>query len=89
MFKQYPWRTSSPIRSRLGFRYTQGISAIALPIQSGGPVLGSLNLIFFLTSMTPEVAARRYPYKRSHLIALRRAKISASDPPSVWWPGDR
>jgi len=37
-----------------------GISAIALPIQGGGPVLGSLNLIFFSTSMTPEVAARRY-----------------------------
>jgi IclR family mhp operon transcriptional activator len=37
-----------------------GISAIALPIRGGGPVLGSLNLIFFSTSMTPEVAARRY-----------------------------
>jgi IclR family transcriptional regulator, mhp operon transcriptional activator len=37
-----------------------GISAIALPIQGGGPVLGSLNLIFFTSSMTPEVAARRY-----------------------------
>lgn len=37
-----------------------GISAIALPIQGGGPVLGSLNLIFFSSSMTPEVAARRY-----------------------------
>jgi len=29
------------------------------------------------------------PYKRSHLVALRRDKISASDPPSVWWPGER
>ena len=37
-----------------------GISAIALPIQGGGPVLGSLNLIFFSSSMTPEVAAKRY-----------------------------
>ena len=37
-----------------------GISAVALPIQGGGPVLGSLNLIFFSSSMTPEVAARRY-----------------------------
>jgi IclR family mhp operon transcriptional activator len=37
-----------------------GISAIALPIQGGGPVLGSLNLIFFSSSMTPEAAARRY-----------------------------
>jgi IclR family transcriptional regulator, mhp operon transcriptional activator len=37
-----------------------GISAIALAIPGGGPVLGSLNLIFFSTSMTPEVAARKY-----------------------------
>jgi hypothetical protein len=28
-------------------------------------------------------------YKRSHLVALRPAKISAMDPPSVWWPGER
>jgi len=26
--------------------------------------------------------ARGYPYKRSYLVALRRTKISASDPPS-------
>jgi hypothetical protein len=32
---------------------------------------------------------RRYAYKRSHLVALRVAKISASDPPSTWWPGER
>jgi hypothetical protein len=32
---------------------------------------------------------RRYPYKRSHLVALRATKISASDPPSTWWPGER
>jgi hypothetical protein len=32
---------------------------------------------------------RRHPYKRSHLIALRTAKITASDPPSTWWPGER
>jgi hypothetical protein len=32
---------------------------------------------------------RRYPYKRSHLVALRANKISASDPPSTWWPGER
>ena len=29
---------------------------------------------------------RGYPYKRSHLVALRRTKISASDRPSYWWP---
>jgi ribosomal protein L44E len=32
---------------------------------------------------------RRYPYKRSHLVALRPKKISALDPPSTWWPGER
>ena len=32
---------------------------------------------------------RRYPYKRSHLVALRRTKISASDPASMWWPVER
>ena len=30
-----------------------------------------------------------YPYKRSHLMALRATKISASDPPSTLWPGER
>ena len=32
---------------------------------------------------------RHYAYKRSHLVALRATKISASDPPSTWWPGER
>jgi hypothetical protein len=32
---------------------------------------------------------RRYAYKRSHLVALRTRKISASDPPPMWWPGER
>lgn len=32
---------------------------------------------------------RRSPYKRSHLVALRPTKITASDPPSTWWPGER
>lgn len=32
---------------------------------------------------------RGYPYKRSHLLALRATKISASDPASEWWPGER
>ena len=32
---------------------------------------------------------RGYPYKRSHLVALRVGKITASDPPSTWWPGER
>ena len=37
-----------------------GISAIALPIHSGGPVLGALNLIFFTSSMSPAKAAEKY-----------------------------
>jgi hypothetical protein len=32
---------------------------------------------------------RGYPYKRSHVVALRPTKISATDPPSTWWPGER
>jgi len=32
---------------------------------------------------------RGYAYKCSALVALRGSKISASDPPSVWWPGER
>ena len=32
---------------------------------------------------------RGYPYKRSHLVALRPSKISALDPPSTWWLGER
>ena len=32
---------------------------------------------------------RRYPYKRSHLVALRSTKISSLNPPSTWWPGER
>lgn len=32
---------------------------------------------------------RGYPYKRSHLVALRSTKISASDPPSYGYPGER
>ncbi|WLA51679.1 MULTISPECIES: hypothetical protein [Bradyrhizobium] len=32
---------------------------------------------------------RGYPYKRSHLVALRPTKISASNPASTCWPGER
>lgn len=33
--------------------------------------------------------ARGYPYKRSHLVVLRPTKISATNPASTWWPGER
>lgn len=32
---------------------------------------------------------RGYPYKRSHLVALRATPISANDPPSYTFPGER
>lgn len=32
---------------------------------------------------------RGYPYKRSHLVALRPTPISAKDPPSYAFPGER
>jgi len=32
---------------------------------------------------------RGYPHKRSHVVALRPTKISATDPPSTGWPGER
>ncbi|MCS3927950.1 hypothetical protein M2175_002981 [Bradyrhizobium elkanii] len=32
---------------------------------------------------------RGYPYKRSHLVALRATKITANNPASAWWPGER
>jgi hypothetical protein len=32
---------------------------------------------------------RGHAYKRSHLVALRATKITASDPPSHSWPGER
>jgi len=32
---------------------------------------------------------RGYLYRRSALVALRMTKISASNPPSTWWPGER
>ncbi|MCA1361266.1 hypothetical protein I6F14_07800 [Bradyrhizobium sp. IC3069] len=32
---------------------------------------------------------RGHPYKRSELVALRPTKISASQPPTTWWPGER
>lgn len=38
----------------------RAISAIALPILKGKHVIGSLNLIFFSSSMTPKKAASRY-----------------------------
>lgn len=32
---------------------------------------------------------RGYRYKRGQLVALRERPITASDPPSYWWPGAR
>jgi IclR family transcriptional regulator, mhp operon transcriptional activator len=56
-----------------------GISAIALPIQGGGPVLGSLNLIFFSSSMTPAVAAQRYLFSMREAVKEIEARWSAAN----------
>lgn len=53
----------------------QGISAIAVPIGGVGPVIGSLNIVFFTSAMTTEVAARRY---------LRNLKQAALDIERRW-----
>lgn len=50
---------------RDGFAWSVGetekkISAIALPIVGAGGVIGSMNIIFFSTTMTPHKAASRY-----------------------------
>lgn len=44
----------------------KNISAIALPISASSGVIGSMNIIFFSTTMTPREAANRY---LSHLKA--------------------
>jgi len=53
----------------------QGISAIAVAIPGVGPVLGSLNIVFFSSAMTPPLAARRY---------LRRLKQAAGEIERRW-----
>jgi IclR family mhp operon transcriptional activator len=57
----------------------RGISAIALPIQTGGPVLGSLNLIFFTSSMTPDVAAQRYLMSMKQAVSDVERRWSAAN----------
>jgi len=48
-----------------------------------------LQRCFRLSCYLSVAQVRGYPYKRSHLVALRPTKISANDPPSTWWPGER
>ncbi len=38
----------------------QGISAIAAPIRARSPLIGSINIVFFSSAMTPATAAKRY-----------------------------
>ena len=32
---------------------------------------------------------RGYPYKRSHLVRLRRSKVTTKDDGELWYPGDQ
>jgi IclR family transcriptional regulator, mhp operon transcriptional activator len=52
------------------------ISAIALPIVGRGGVVGSLNIIFFRTSMTPQTAASRYLESLRAAVKSIEAKLS-------------
>jgi IclR family mhp operon transcriptional activator len=68
---------------RDGFAWSIGdterkISAIALPIISASEVIGSMNIIFFSTTMTPQRAADRY------LQNLRSAVVSVETELKRW-----
>jgi IclR family mhp operon transcriptional activator len=54
------------------------ISAIALPILKGKRVMGSLNLIFFSSAMTPKKAASRYLGLLRIAVASIEARLSGS-----------
>lgn len=54
------------------------ISAIALPILKGKQVIGSLNLIFFSSSMTPRKAASRYLSHLRVAVASIEARLAGS-----------
>jgi IclR family mhp operon transcriptional activator len=56
----------------------RSISAIALPILDGRRVMGSLNLIFFSSSMTPEIAAGRYLGHLRFAVTSIGARLSGS-----------
>ena len=59
------------------------ISAIALPILKGKRVIGSLNLIFFSSSMTPRKAASRYLSHLRSAVASIEARLSSSAQPAT------
>jgi IclR family mhp operon transcriptional activator len=57
----------------------QGISGIALPIDGVRPVLGSLNIVFFSSAMTPAIAAKRYlPSMKEAVKDIERRWLAAS-----------
>jgi IclR family mhp operon transcriptional activator len=57
----------------------RGISGIALPIEGLQPVLGSLNIVFFSSAMTPEVAAERYlPSMKKAVADIEKRWLSGS-----------
>ncbi len=59
----------------------RGISAIALPITGAGPAIGSLNIVFFTSAMTPHTAARRYlrPLRKAASEIGRRWRASQAN----------
>jgi IclR family mhp operon transcriptional activator len=64
----------------------QGIAAIALPIGSAGPVLGALNIVFFSSSITPDIAARRYLRQMQQAVSEIESRWTSVTPPSPSQP---
>jgi hypothetical protein len=83
------WDHAAELGKRLVDLATSGPS-IRAPVTSGDFKHRHHELIPASTALIGQPPCRReYPYKRSHLVALRSTKISANDPRSTWWPGER
>jgi IclR family mhp operon transcriptional activator len=52
------------------------ISAIALPVCSGGSMIGAINLVFFRSAMTVEVAAGRYLAELQQCVASIESRLA-------------
>ena len=62
-----------------------GISAIAVPIGGIGPVLGSLNIVFFTSAMTPRGRGQALPAqpeagRPGHRTSLARGRAAQGSP---------
>jgi hypothetical protein len=76
-----------------GYRYLEvkclGCNTHQWPSTSCGDRRQRRSMNSNATCVADSVPNSGATYKRSHLVALRATKITASDPPSHWWPGER